>query len=60
MATSTKGGLNLHYAMCITPTGGTLTSDYNNYHVSGTGACYTPHLPDPASLFFTMRDGQIK
>ena len=34
---STSGGTNLHYAMYIAATGGTITCDYNDYWVSGTG-----------------------
>ena len=34
---STTGGSNLHYALYIAASGGTLTCDYNNYYVSGTG-----------------------
>jgi hypothetical protein len=36
-ARSTTGGSSLHYALYIPNTGGTLTCDYNNYFVSGTG-----------------------
>ena len=36
-ARSTSGGSYLHYSMYIVTTGGTITCDYNNYFVSGTG-----------------------
>ena len=34
---STTGGSNLHYAEYIAASGGTITNDYNDYYVSGTG-----------------------
>lgn len=34
---STDGGSSLHYALYIAAAGGTLTCDYNDYFVSGTG-----------------------
>ena len=36
-ARSTTLGSNLHYAMYIVSTGGSITCDYNDYYVSGTG-----------------------
>jgi len=36
-ARSTTGGSNLHYAIYIVAAGGTITCDYNDYFVSGTG-----------------------
>jgi hypothetical protein len=36
-ARSTSGGSNRHYALFIASSGGTITCDYNNYYVSGTG-----------------------
>lgn len=36
-ARSTNGGTNLHYAAYVAATGGTITCDYNDYWVSGTG-----------------------
>jgi hypothetical protein len=36
-ARSTTEGSNRHYALYIAASGGTLTCDYNNYYVSGTG-----------------------
>jgi hypothetical protein len=36
-ARSTTGGSNLHYAAYIVSTGGTITCDFNDYYVSGTG-----------------------
>lgn len=36
-ARSTTGGLNLHYALYILNSGGTITCDYNDYYVTGTG-----------------------
>ncbi|MCK9204225.1 MAG: right-handed parallel beta-helix repeat-containing protein, partial [Bacteroidales bacterium] len=37
-ARSTDGGSNLHYAMYILTSGGTITSDYNDYFASETGS----------------------
>ena len=34
---STSGGTNLHYALYIASSGGTITCNYNDYWVSGTG-----------------------
>ena len=39
-ARSTAGGTNLHYAVYIASTGGTITCNYNDYWVSGTGRNY--------------------
>lgn len=36
-ARSTPGGANQHYALFIASAGGTITVDYNDYYVSGTG-----------------------
>lgn len=36
-ARSTTGGSNLHYAMYLVESGGTITCNYNNYYVSGSG-----------------------
>lgn len=36
-ARSTANGSNLHYAMYLDASGGTITCNYNNYYVSGTG-----------------------
>ncbi|MCX6156947.1 MAG: T9SS type A sorting domain-containing protein [Ignavibacteriae bacterium] len=36
-ARSTTGGSSLHYGMYIVTPGGTLTCDYNDYYVTGTG-----------------------
>lgn len=36
-ARSTTDGTNLHYALYIVSTGGSLTVDYNDYYVSGSG-----------------------
>jgi hypothetical protein len=36
-ARSTADGVSKHYALYLPTTGGTLTSDYNNYYVSGIG-----------------------
>jgi hypothetical protein len=52
-ARSTTGGSNLHYASYIVNTGGTITCDYNDYFVSGTGGTlgyYGPVLNNRTSL----------
>ena len=37
-ARSTTGGSNLHYAIYIVSTGGSITCDFNDYWVTGTGS----------------------
>ena len=48
-ARSTVGGSSLHYAL-FAVSGGTITCDYNNYYVSGTGGAPGYYGADMASL----------
>ena len=47
---STTGGSNLHYAIFIAATGGTLICDYNDYFVSGTGGTLGFYITNKTSL----------
>jgi hypothetical protein len=49
-ARSTAAGANLHYALYIVSTGGSLTVDYNNYFVSGSGGTLGYHGADKTVL----------
>ena len=49
-ARSTSGASSKHYALYFSATSGTLTCDYNNYHVSGTGGVLGYYGSDRSSL----------
>ncbi len=55
---STEGGSNLHYAAYIVTAGGTITCDYNDYYVSGTGGTLGYYGANRTSLpIVTGQDG---